>query len=254
MMFGERYAHYYDDIYFDKNYERECDFLERVFRKYTRARVRNVLDISCGTGGHSIPLAARGYNVTAIDSSQSMIQIGRQKAEQMGCKVHFGIQSMCNFRVPGRYELCLSMFDSIDYLRTFTEIDRTFESVASHLTKGGIFVFQFWNKRAVKKFGVHQRHRLVNRRGLKIVRLTDSALNTRDDSCLINFRLFVIRGDTVIDDLEEKHTMRFFDPEEIKAHLKNAGLTGTKLLKPFKDVKANNDDWSVVAVTRKKGR
>ena len=56
------------------------------------------------------------------------------------------------------------------------------------------------------------------------------------DSCFINFRLFVIRGNTVIDDLEEKHTMRFFGPVEIQANHGNAGLMGTKFLRPFSDV------------------
>ena len=50
----ERYAEYYDLIYQDKDYERECDFIEDIFRRFSSDPVRTVLDGGCGAGGHAI--------------------------------------------------------------------------------------------------------------------------------------------------------------------------------------------------------
>ena len=249
--FRPKYARYYDILYFDKNYETECNFIERITRRTLHLPVRSILDISCGTGGHSIPLALRGYHVTALDSSRSMIEIAKAKASRMGCEVEFRVEHMNCFKLPKQYDLCISMFDSIDYLRNETEVVRAFETVSSHMAIGGLFMFQFWNKRAVKKLSVQQRHKVVNWKGLTIVRLADSELNVHDDNCTVNYRIIVIRGGIVIDDFNEKHTMRYFDPKRIETLLKRSGFTITRFLKPFTEAKASSDDWSVIALARK---
>lgn len=35
-VFGKEYAYVYDYSYQDKDYEKECDFLEVFFKKYTK--------------------------------------------------------------------------------------------------------------------------------------------------------------------------------------------------------------------------
>lgn len=75
------YASAYDTLYQEKDYARECDFLEQIFRRYDSALVQNILDLGCGTGGHAIPLVERSYHVTAIDRSPEMIAFARRKGE-----------------------------------------------------------------------------------------------------------------------------------------------------------------------------
>ena len=58
--FGPEYADAYDALYADKDYDAECDLLERIFRRVGRP-VRTVLDLGCGTGAHAVRLAQRGY-------------------------------------------------------------------------------------------------------------------------------------------------------------------------------------------------
>jgi len=53
--------------------------LEHVFRPSQR-----VLELGCGTGVDALALARRGVEVVAIDASQGMIQVARQKAAQPG--------------------------------------------------------------------------------------------------------------------------------------------------------------------------
>jgi SAM-dependent methyltransferase len=49
----------------------------------------SVLDIGCGTGRHSIELAKRGYTVTGIDLSDSMLAKAREKAKQLQLSIRF---------------------------------------------------------------------------------------------------------------------------------------------------------------------
>ena len=52
-LFGKEYADQYDLLYGDKDYEAECDLLEKVFRLYSSAPVKTILDLGCGTGNQT---------------------------------------------------------------------------------------------------------------------------------------------------------------------------------------------------------
>jgi len=62
----ERYSHYYDLIYQDKDYEEECDFVKAIFSQYSREPVTRILDVGCGTGGHALLLAQRAIMLLAL--------------------------------------------------------------------------------------------------------------------------------------------------------------------------------------------
>src|SRR5690349_2720921 len=93
----KNYAEYYDQLYYDKDYEKECDYLERIFETYSTAKPLNILDAGCGTGGHAIPLSKRGYTVTGIDVSGSMLDIARKRARKVGAKIDFRVADLRSF-------------------------------------------------------------------------------------------------------------------------------------------------------------
>ena len=81
-VFGQEYAAAYDLLYADKDYDAECDLLERIFRESGRP-VRTVLDLGCGTGAHAVRLAQRGYEVVGVDLSEDMLRIARDRARSV---------------------------------------------------------------------------------------------------------------------------------------------------------------------------
>ena len=80
-VFGQDYANAYDYLYQDKDYNKECDFLEKIFLRYSGS-TSSILDLGCGTGGHVNILAEKGYKVTGIDRSGEMLSIARKKASE----------------------------------------------------------------------------------------------------------------------------------------------------------------------------
>ncbi len=82
----ENYAQKYDSECFTQGTIGECDFLEKelLFNKELK-----IIDIGCGTGRHTIELTKRGYSITGIDLSESLLQRAREKALQNGLKINF---------------------------------------------------------------------------------------------------------------------------------------------------------------------
>lgn len=73
-------------------------FIEKVKGLSGRSDDVFALDIGCGTGSVSIPLAERGFKVIAVDHSQEMIKIAREKAinKRVDDKISFVISDAEN--------------------------------------------------------------------------------------------------------------------------------------------------------------
>lgn len=82
----ENYGKQYEKENFTKGTLGECDFIENEIGKDTSL---SIIDIGCGTGRHSIELAKRGYRVTGIDLSDSMLVRAREKAAAENLHVDF---------------------------------------------------------------------------------------------------------------------------------------------------------------------
>jgi len=249
--FGHAYAKYYDLMYSDKNYEAECDFLDELFRRFSVFPVHRILDISCGTGGHALPLARRGYSLTALDFSEKMIQILRDKLTHMRLRIDCSVGDMRSFHLAGEYDACISMFDSIDYLPDYADVEKTFANVARHLRPRSLFVFQFWNGASVLTIGPSSRCKIAIGDNLRVIRYANPILRASEQLCEVNYHVIAIEGRTVVDEFEEKHLVRFFFPEEIRYLLSRTGWD-TIGIYPFMSIERQptENDWSVLAIAR----
>lgn len=82
----ENYAEGYDRESFTQGTIQEVDFIEQ---EIGHDKSLKVLDVGCGTGRHSVELTKRGYTVTGIDLSSSLLDRARQKAAAAGVSATF---------------------------------------------------------------------------------------------------------------------------------------------------------------------
>ena len=66
-------APYYDEWNAEIDYAAWADGVEAFFRKNENGKVRDVLDLACGTGRLSWLLAEKGYEVIGADLSSDML-------------------------------------------------------------------------------------------------------------------------------------------------------------------------------------
>ncbi|MFC4545765.1 class I SAM-dependent methyltransferase [Paenactinomyces guangxiensis] len=62
-----------------------------------------VLDIACGTGRMTIPLAERGYDMTGFDITPEMLEAAKQKALDRGVSVHWIQADMRQLELGRKY-------------------------------------------------------------------------------------------------------------------------------------------------------
>lgn len=115
----------------------DLPFLENAFG----AARGEILDVACGAGRHSIPLARRGYTVTGIDQSETFLGKARKRAEAEQVPVEFHRGDMCQLPWSERFDGALCFGNSFGY--SDREGTRAFvHSLADALKPGAAFVLE----------------------------------------------------------------------------------------------------------------
>ena len=116
------------------------------------ARPRRILDLACGTGNVTELLAEAGYSMTGVDIAPGMIAEAQRKAAAKGQTIAYHVQDAALLDLPGeRFDLCISLFDSLNYITDPTHLQRAFERVALHLTRNGLFIFDLNSDLALRE-------------------------------------------------------------------------------------------------------
>ena len=134
------FASIYDDVMGTVPYKVWYDYLQEVMAFYG-FEAGKVLDLACGTGNMSILFARDNYQVTGVDRSSGMLEVARQKAKEEGLEINFIEADLCSFQVKERYDLAISLFDSLNYILKLEDLQKVFKNVYDSLRDGGIFVF-----------------------------------------------------------------------------------------------------------------
>lgn len=137
------FASVYDALQ-DVDYEQWADRLDGVLRAYANEThpVRQVLDLACGTGAVTIPMAKRGYRMEGIDRSEEMLAVAGQKAGALSPAIRpqFYAMDMRSFALRNRYDAILSICDGGNYLLTDEDMQAMLRTAAEHLRAKGLFL------------------------------------------------------------------------------------------------------------------
>jgi SAM-dependent methyltransferase len=226
LVFGAEYAAAYDLLYQDKDYAAECELIELIFRLYGLGRVRRVLDLGCGTGGHAVLLAERGYEVVGVDRSPEMLARARQRS----AAVRFELADIATLELNESFDAALMMFAVLGYHTGNSDVAAALAGVRRHLRPGGLFVCDVWYGPSVLRERPSERIKVIDGpRGEQVVRAAWGELDERRHTCLVRYHLWHLDRDRVVTQAREQHRMRFFFPLELELLLSRAGLELVRL-------------------------
>lgn len=101
---------------------------------------RPALEFAAGTGRVTLPLAATGVRVSAIELSAPMAE--RLRAKPGAEAIDLTLGDMAHTRVPGEFGLVYVVYNTISNLLTQDEQVACFANAAAHLSPGGRFAVE----------------------------------------------------------------------------------------------------------------
>lgn len=251
-VFGSEYAGRYDLLYQDKNYESECELLAEVFRRYGRAPVQTILDLGCGTGNHSLPLARRGYSVTGVDRSPAMLAQAAQKASvgRLGDNAPVFTQGdVHDLDLHRDFDAVLMMFAVLGYQLTNDDVGAALRTVRRHLKPGGLFVFDIWYGPAVLAIRPADRVKSLSTPDGTVIRAASTKMDSYRQLAEVQYHVWHVLNSAPPVETVETHLMRYFFPQELALFLTHAGL---RLLhcSSFGELDRTPDEgaWNVMAI------
>jgi len=141
-IFDQKYLDTYIDINTPTSTDREIRFLEKNFNLVGAV---NILDLACGYGRHSIPLAKLGYKVTGIDYSDYFLNLAKDSAKKEKVIINFKKENMIDFDTTEQFDAIINMFTSFGYFDNMSDNKKVLSNVYQSLKKGGIFILDFNN-------------------------------------------------------------------------------------------------------------
>lgn len=106
----------------------------------------DVLELGCGTGRITLPLAKAKCRVTGIDKSTQMLNRLRQKVdakldarEQERVTLHQ--MNITSFAFQKRFSHIICPFSTLTYIVCKTELERSLYNIREHLIESGKFIF-----------------------------------------------------------------------------------------------------------------
>lgn len=105
---------------------------------------RRVLELACGSGRFTLPLARSGALVTAGDLSTAMLERARLIARESAVDVDYIELDMRDFDLGQQFDAVVIAANSLMHLLAAEDLAGTFAAIRRHLAPGGIVVFDIF--------------------------------------------------------------------------------------------------------------
>ncbi|MDO9026348.1 MAG: class I SAM-dependent methyltransferase [bacterium] len=104
-----------------------------------------VLELCCGTGRLTIPLAHAGVDITGLDMTPAMLNRAKIKRDAKGLDINLIKGDMRRFKLGRRFKLIFVPFNSIQNTYALKDIENIFARVKEHLASDGVFILDIFN-------------------------------------------------------------------------------------------------------------
>lgn len=99
---------------------------------------KQLLDIGCGTGELLLRMA-KNYQCDGMDLSEGMLKVAQRKLKHREVRLFLG--DMVEFDTGYRYDIMVSLFDTVNHILSLEELESHLKSVEKSLNPGGIYIF-----------------------------------------------------------------------------------------------------------------
>ncbi|MBU1205287.1 MAG: class I SAM-dependent methyltransferase [Nanoarchaeota archaeon] len=203
--------------------EIECNFLCEFFENFAGIKVKNILDVGCRYGRHTLELAKRGYNVIGLDISKKVIKIANKKEKEKYNK--FIVGDICNIKFEKKFDAIYSHNFTMNYIIEKDNVNKALKNINKSINKGGIFIFDsFYPTNLINEKKYSKRLYLQKEfKGLILKKLSKHKIDTYNQ-IHIEESIYILNDGINEKKFSAREVLRYYEPEEIGDLLKRCSF------------------------------
>lgn len=217
------WTEFHDFLFSEQRYEQAEELLSTspLLRFPDGARV---LDLCCGPGVFTDPLARDGYEVTGVDLSPAMLDRAHQRAARTGNQVTYLREDARSYEAEKPFDVALNLFTSFGYFEDPADNAQVLRTLHGSLRPGGTLLLDLAGKELLAR-GVTPPK--VVRKGEDLMVQTDTVL---DNWARLRSDWVLVRGDQVT-----RATLIWFvySAVELRLMVEEAGFTDIEVFGGF---------------------
>jgi SAM-dependent methyltransferase len=227
--FGEDYLYRIEPVLTSERTLKEVDGIVNLLALPAESRI---LDLCCGHGRHSIPLAQRGYQVTGQDLSEVFLREAKKEALAKGVHVDWQHGDMRNIPFENEFDAVINIFTAFGYLENQDEDQLVLNQVSKALKPGGLLLIETLHREGLmRRFTPH----MIRHFPEGLIELEERNFNLLTSRCEVKITMIYPDGQRK----EYGHAARVYTLTELAQMLSVAGL----------QVKAYFGTWDCSALT-----
>jgi SAM-dependent methyltransferase len=239
--FGEDYLRLYRPYLTPQRTEAEVIGLIRRLALPAGSRI---LDLCCGHGRHSIPLAVLGYRITGLDLNPLLLAHARSVDRDVEAGVRWVQGDMRHLPFESEFDAIINVFTAFGYLESEAEDRQVLREVARTLVPGGTFLLDVVNREALVR---HFLPAEIERHEQGLLVLQEQELDLRTSRLAVHITLLEPDGRRK----EYRQSIRVYTLTELAGMLAGAGLTLDQYYGDLDGSPLNLDSRRLVLLARK---
>lgn len=241
------YAEYYNLLYKDKDYVHESDYIHNIIMTYCPTG-KSILDLGCGSGMHDYELFRKGYQITGVDLSKSMLDLAMELPKN---DIEFIEGDVRTIELNKKYDIVISLFHVLSYQQTNQDVLMFFETAKKHLNPGGIFIFDCWYGPGVLNDKPVVRKKELENDKFKIVRIAEPEIHYEQNIVDVNYTLLILdKIKNNYSEIKEQHKMRYFFMPEIELFCSTEKLELIKSEEWLSLKELSSSSWNAVNIVK----
>ncbi len=221
----QEFSNVYDELMTEIDYDQWVNYLQRMFFN-AKEDIKTVIEFGCGTGNITLRLAEKGYQMTAVDLSESMLTVADEKANEKKIKnIDFYMGDMSSFQINQKFDAVIACCDTVNYLKSLEDIRSFFLCSLDCLNEGGLLIFDINTTSKYKKVIADNTfiYNLDN-----VFCAWENELEKDKNKVNLNLTFFVKNEDDTYNRYEENQEQYFYLIEDIHYCLKETGFKNMK--------------------------
>lgn len=245
----------YDD---PNSYDMENDAYIGELKILTEWAVKQggpIIDLACGTGRMTIPLAQKGFELIGVDIHPGMLERAKKKAEDQNVHIEWSQQDCTALQLEVKSPFMFMVGNSFQHFHTNEQQNQVLNSIHHYLENNGIFIFgiRFPNADELLQPSTEEYWKTY----------TDTVENKKVDVFTMSnydpieqvqhyttIRKYLDEGN-VVDERITSISLRYTYPKEMERLLVQNGLEILQLYKDWKLTPLSKDSDEMIYVCRK---